>query len=185
MGRPICVFCSSSDTVAPVYTAAAAELGRALAAGGHQLVYGGMDIGLMGVLAQAVRAGGGRVTGIVPEGFAADADVYHGADEIITTSDLRQRKAVMAQMAEAFVVLPGGFGTLDELAEVLSFSSLHLHARPIVIVNTDGFYDPLLDLFERFIRQGFARQRHRHNYHVVAEPAAAMSHLESRFAADA
>jgi uncharacterized protein (TIGR00730 family) len=182
MGQPICVFCSSSDAVSAVYVEAAAALGRLIAAGGHELVYGGMAVGLMGAVARAVHDGGGRVVGIVPQGLDDDEQVYHDADEIIQTPDIRQRKAVMQQMAEAFVVLPGGFGTLEELAETLALGTLKMHDKPIVIINTAGFYDSLLSMFERFFGEGFAKQRHRRRYEVVADAGQAMAYLESRFA---
>lgn len=182
MGRPICVFCSSSDEVPTRYVDVAVELGTALAAGGHSLVYGGMTSGLMGAVANAARGGGARIAGIVPDDLADDDQVDRDADETIVTCDIRQRKAVMQQMAEAFVVLPGGFGTLEEMGEILTFSNLKLHEKPIVIINTAGFYDSLLNMFERFISEGFAKQRHRHSYHVAADPVGAMTYLESRFA---
>ena len=182
MGRPICVFCSSSDDVPPVYADVAERLGVAIAGAGHSLVYGGMDVGLMGAIARAVHAGGARVVGVVAQFMAEQDGTYSDADEMIVTLDMRQRKAVMQQMSEAFVVLPGGFGTLEEMGEILTFSNLELHAKPIVIVNTSGFYDSLLGMFDRFVREGFAKDRHLQSYHVAGDAAEAMSYLESRFA---
>ena len=180
MGRSICVFCSSSDDVAPAYVDAAKRLGRAIAAGGHSLVYGGMDMGLMGTLAHFAHDDGARVVGVTVQFMAEGSDTY--ADELIVACDMHQREAMMHQLAEAFVVLPGGFGTLEETGQVLAFASLELHKKPIVIINTDGFYDSLLAMFDRFVREGFAKERHLRSYHVAADVAEAMSYLESRFA---
>ncbi len=182
MGRPICVFCSSSNQVPSAYTEVAGELGAAIASAGHSLIYGGMDAGLMGSVARAVHAGGSKVTGVLPQFMADQGDTYDKADEIIVATDMHQRKAVMYQMAEAFVVLPGGFGTLEEMGEILTFSNLELHEKPIVIINTNGFYDSLLNMFERFISEGFAKDRHRRSYHVADDTCDAMTYLETRFA---
>ena len=182
MGRPICVFCSSSNDVSSAYTDVARQVGEAIASAGHSLVYGGMDAGLMGSVARAVHAGGARIVGVLPQFMADQGDTYDKADEIIVATDMHQRKAVMYQMAEAFIVLPGGFGTLEEMGEILTFSNLELHAKPIVIINTSGFYDSLLNMFERFISEGFAKDRHRRSYHVADDAPGAMTYLESRFA---
>ena len=180
MGRPICVFCSSSDNVATAYVDAARRLGQAIAGAGHSLVYGGMDMGLMGTLAHAAHDDGARVVGVTVQFMADRCDTY--ADELIVACDMHQREAMMQQLAEAFVVLPGGFGTFEETSQVLAFGNLELHKKPIVIINTGGFYDSLLAMFDRFVRDGFAKERHLRNYRVAADVSDAMSYLESRFA---
>ncbi len=180
MGRSICVFCSSSDDVAPAYVEAARRLGRAIAGGGHSVVYGGMDMGLMGALARSAHDDGARVVGVTVQFMAEESDTY--ADEMIVACDMHQREAMMHQLAEAFVVLPGGFGTLEEMGQVLAFGNLELHKKPIVIINTGGFYDSLLAMFDRFVRDGFASERHLRDYKVAADVSGAMGYLASRFA---
>ena len=180
MGQSICVFCSSSDNVSPAYVDAATRLGQAIADVGHSLVYGGMDMGLMGTLAHAAHDDGARVVGVTVQFMADSCETY--ADELIVACDMHQREAMMHQLAEAFVVLPGGFGTFEEMSQVLVFGNLELHKKPIAIINTDGFYDSLLAMFDRFVRDGFARERHLSTYKVAADVSEAMSYLESRFA---
>jgi len=165
-----------------VYFEAARRLGRAIAGAGDSLVYGGMDMGLMGALAHAARDDGARVVGVTVQFMADNSDTC--ADELIVASDMHQREAMMQQLADAFVVLPGGFGTFEEMSQVLAFGILELHSKPIAIINTGGFYDSLLAMFDRLVHDGFAKERHLRSYHVVADAAEAMSYLESRFAND-
>ena len=179
MPLSICVYCASSNAVDSAYFDAARQLGVLIGRGGHTLVYGGGCIGLMGALALATHEHGGRVVGVIPRSMVDKECVHREADELIVTDDIRQRKAIMDQRAEAFVALPGGFGTLEELAEVLAHRQLATHDRPVVIVNSGGFYDPLLVLFEHFIEHGFAKPRHRESFHVAANPAAALAFLEA------
>ena len=179
MGRAICVYCSSSDLVDGAYFEAAEGLGRLIAEGGHTLVYGGGSIGLMGALARAVHQHRGRVIGVIPDSMVERELAYRDADELIVTDNMRQRKAVMDERAAAFIALPGGFGTLEELIEALTHRQLKYHDKPVVIVNLNGFYDPLLRFFEHFIEQHFAKPKHRDSYRVVRDPVAAMVYLES------
>ena len=174
----ICVFCSSSDVVDQVFFDAARRLGRLIAQGGHTLVYGGGAIGLMGALARAVHRHTGRVIGVIPDSLVERDVAYHDADELIVTKDIRQRKAAMDARADAFVALPGGFGTLEELIEALTHRQLDYHTKPTVIVNIDGFYDPLLTLFDHLICRRFAKTHHRDSYQVVAGPDEAIATLE-------
>jgi hypothetical protein len=153
----ICVYCSSSNGVAPHFFEAARTLGEGIARRGDTLVYGGADVGLMGRVARAVKEGGGRVIGVMPEGMTGKKITFDAADEFIVTPDMRARKARMEALAEAFVVLPGGFGTLEELAEVLTLRQLSEHTKPIVLINTRAFYEPLIALFEHYYREGFAK----------------------------
>jgi cytokinin riboside 5'-monophosphate phosphoribohydrolase len=173
----ICVYCASSDAVAPVFFAAARTLGRRIAQRGDTLVYGGADVGLMGALARAVKAGGGRVIGVMPEQMTAEPLAFAGADEFIVTRDMRERKARMAALADAFLVLPGGFGTLEELAEVLVLRQLREHAKPIVLLNIQGFYGPLVALFEHYYREGFAKPW-RELYHVIDSVEGALDYFD-------
>lgn len=179
----ICVYCSSSDTVDPVFGDLATETGRAIAGSGHDLVYGGTAVGPMGRLADAVRAGRGHVTGVVPRvmvdrGLADDA-----VDEQVVTDGMRGRKEAMEGAADAFVVLPGGFGTLEELFEMLTMKQLGYHRKAIVLVDCirDGrsFWAPLLTLFEDLYDQGFAPRAFAELYTVVPDPVAALRHLET------
>lgn len=174
----ICVYCSSSNSIAPPFFEAARLLGTTLAQRGDTLVYGGADIGLMGAVAQAVKAGGGTVIGVMPTALKAKRIVFEAADEFIVTRDMRERKAIMEARADAFVVLPGGFGTLEELAEVLTLRQIGAHTKPIVMLNTDGYYDPLVALFEHFYEQQFAHPW-RHMYHIAGEVTDIFTYLDA------
>ncbi len=176
--RSICVYCSSSDAVEPHYFDAARSLGEQVAARGHSLVYGGADVGLMGALARSARQGGARVIGVIPEAIHEKGIAAKEIDELIVTPDLRSRKQAMEERADAFIALPGGFGTLEELLEVVTLRQLQLHAKPIVLLNVDGFYDPLLALFEQLYRGRFAKDAHRRTYAVAAHPAEALDLAE-------
>lgn len=152
----VTVFVSSSQGVDERYRAAVAAVGARLAAGGHELVYGGTGMGLMGVLADSVRRGGSRVTGVVPRRFADRGLIDPDVDELVVTDGMAARKQVMLERGEAFVALPGGFGTLDELLDVVSLRQLGYHDKPIVLFDVEGFYQPLLAAFQRFFDEGFA-----------------------------
>lgn len=170
VAHSLCVFCSSSEAVDGVYVEAAERLGRALGEQGGTLIYGGGNIGLMGRVALATHATGGRVVGVIPRFMEPYEVAYEAADELIWTDTMRQRKALMEQRAEAFVALPGGFGTLEELAEILALKQLRQTNKPLVLLNTAGFYDPLLAFFERLYALRFTKARHRAHYHVITEP---------------
>jgi uncharacterized protein (TIGR00730 family) len=167
MARAICVYCSSSDHVDRAYFAAAARLGEAIGRRGDTLIWGGGKVGLMGELARAVHAGGGRVVGVIPRSMTDTELAYRDADELIVTDTMRQRKQIMDERADAFVVLPGGFGTLEELSEMLTQKILGYTDRPLVLVNIDGFYTPLLELFAHFIEHRFAQPKHMEMLRVV------------------
>ena len=179
MGRSICVYCASSAHAEPAYGAVGDRVGQALAVAGHTLVYGGGSTGLMGRVARAVHAHGGRVVGVIPEAMKSVEVAYLDADELIVTQTMRQRKHEMDQRADAFLVLPGGFGTLEEVSEVITHRYLRFHDKPIVILNSLGFYDHLLQLFEHFIDTGMAGQRYRQTYTVAADIDQAMAALPS------
>lgn len=164
----ICVYCSSSNAVDPSYFELARALGAAIARRGHTLVFGGVEMGLMGELARGARAGGGHIVGVVPE-IGRDNPYVFDADEVVYTPDLRARKQVMDKRADHFVALPGGFGTLDEVFEMLALKQLTFHQRPIVLLDHRGYYRPLVDLLEHMFREGFASaEHHRQLYGVVA-----------------
>jgi hypothetical protein len=179
MQKTVCVFCSSSSAVEQVYFDAARELGLLLAERGWPLVYGGTDVGLMGTLARAVHTGKGTVIGIIPESIYGRGLSYSTADETIVTKDLRERKGLMDLRSDAFIALPGGFGTLEEVIEVLTLKQLALHTKPVIFLNTNGFYDPLMTLFEHFYEQKFAKRESAMLYYVADTPADAVSYIEN------
>jgi cytokinin riboside 5'-monophosphate phosphoribohydrolase len=179
MPRNLCIYCSSSTAIDPVYLDAARELGTQLVARGWRLVYGGANIGLMGVLASAVTAAGGQVTGIIPEYFAGKGLDYAAADELLLTRTMSQRKMLMAERADAFLALPGGFGTLEELLEVITLKQLDYHNQAIVILNTADYFRPLLDLFQTLVDQRFAKPEALDAYHVATTPIAALDYLDN------
>jgi uncharacterized protein (TIGR00730 family) len=152
----LCVYCGSSDGADPRYRAAAIELGTGLAARGIELVYGGGRNGLMGSVADAVLAGGGRVTGIIPVHLEHRETAHRGISELVVVADMHQRKRIMAERADAFAVLPGGVGTLDETVEILSWRQLGLHQKPLVIIDIAGYWSPLAVLFEHIVSSRFA-----------------------------
>ncbi len=174
----VTVYCSSSNYVNERYLALAEEMGRLLAAGGHTLVYGGGNVGLMGALARAMQAGGGRVEGIIPEALKSREGVaYDLADEMIVTETMAERKTIMYRRADAFLVLPGGFGTLEEFLEVLTLRHLGYHERPIVLVNPSGFFDGLLAFFDHLRQEHFAPGFAQHQFEIAGNAAEAMTLL--------
>lgn len=161
MLKSVCVFCGSSIGDKPVYRAMAARVGRTLAERGLRLVYGGGNVGLMGVLADAALEAGGEVIGVIPQALV-DWEVAHsGLTELIVVQSMHERKARMADASDAFVALPGGYGTFEEFCEVLTWSQLSLHVKPCGLLNVDDFYGPLLELFDRAVKERFLRPEHR------------------------
>ena len=153
----VCVDCGSSSGANPIFVEAATALGTALAGAGIDLVYGGAKVGLMGAVADATLAGGGHVIGVMPEALVT-AEVQHdGLSELRITADMHTRKATMAGLADGFVALPGGFGTWEEVCEVLTWGQLGMHAKPVVIFDVDGFYAPFFALVNRAIDAGFLK----------------------------
>jgi uncharacterized protein (TIGR00730 family) len=155
MPKLLCVYCSSSDRIDPKYAAAAETLGRELVARGWGLVYGGGKTGLMGAVARGTKAAGGRVVGVIPEFMKARELAFDEADELVTVITMRERKLLMETRADAFVTLPGGFGTLEEIMEILTLRQLDVVRKPCVIYNQDGFYDDLIKLFEKMLAEKF------------------------------
>ncbi len=153
----ICVYCSASITLDPEFHSAAADLGSQMAARGDTLVYGGGNLGLMGEIARSIHAGGGHVCGVIPQALVDREQAYHLADELIVTRDMRSRKAEMESRADAFVALPGGIGTLDEVFEILSLRQLKITPKPLVVLNQGGFYNPLRALLEHMQAAQFLR----------------------------
>jgi uncharacterized protein (TIGR00730 family) len=175
----LCVCCSSSDVIEPVYFEAAKELGTALASRGDVLIYGGTNMGLMGTVARSAHQQGGRVVGIIPGFMATRGLAYAPADELILTRDMRERKALMESRSDAFIGLPGGFGTLEEMLEMITLKQLQQHTKPIVFLNIAGFYDPLAELFRHVHTHRFAKSYADSLYHFSPTIADAFSYLDS------
>lgn len=166
--RTVCVYCGSGSGASPAFVAAARQFGKALAAEGVGLVYGGGSVGLMGAVAGAVLAHAGQVTGIIPEFLMNRERMLTGAQEIIVTRDMHERKQKMFERGDAFVALPGGIGTLEELVEQMTWAQLGQHRKPILVANIDGFWDPLLGLLDHMHQQAFIRAEYPINL-LVAE----------------
>lgn len=165
--KSICVYCGSSSRVDEVYRAAATRLGVILAKAGIELIYGGGRVGLMGLLADAVLASGGRVTGIIPI-HLHDKEVGHtGLTELVIVDNMHQRKRRMFELADAFAVLPGGLGTLDETLEIITWKQLGLHDKPVVLIDVAGYWSPLLELIEHAVASGFATRHALQLYRVA------------------
>jgi uncharacterized protein (TIGR00730 family) len=170
--KSVAVYCGSSSGNKEEYTQQAQEMGRELARRGLTLVYGGGCVGLMGTIADAVLAEGGRVIGVIPQ-FLADKEVAHrGCTELHVVETMHQRKLLMADLADGFVAMPGGFGTLEELFEVLTWGQLGLHGKPVGLLNTLGFYDTLLGLLDHMSAEAFLRPENREQVLQNVNPAA-------------
>ncbi|RZK37040.1 MAG: TIGR00730 family Rossman fold protein [Hymenobacter sp.] len=170
--KSVAVYCGSSSGNQETYTQQAQEMGRELARRGLTLVYGGGCVGLMGTIADAVLAEGGQVIGVIP-GFLADKELAHkGCTELHVVETMHQRKLLMADLAEGFVAMPGGFGTLEELFEVLTWGQLGLHGKPVGLLNTLGFYDSLLGLLDHMSAEAFLRSENRNQVLQHANAAA-------------
>jgi uncharacterized protein (TIGR00730 family) len=157
----VCVFCGSSKGSNPAYSAAAAELGAAVARSGRRLVFGGGHVGLMGVVADAALAEGGPVVGVMPR-HLVDREIAHvRLTELRVVESMHQRKAMMAELSDAFVVLPGGVGTLEEFFEVWTWGQLGLHAKPYGLLDVEGYFSPLLAFLDHAVEQHFVRREHR------------------------
>jgi len=176
--RHVCIYCSSSAAVDHAHVVVARDLGAALAARGDVVVWGGATVGLMGEVARAARAAGGRTIGVIPEALQAVEIADHAADELVVHPDMLTRKAELARLADAFVALPGGFGTLEELLEQLTGRLLGFHDKPIVLADVDGFWQPLLELFEHLYRQRFARPESRAAYAVATDVDSILARLD-------
>jgi hypothetical protein len=159
--KHICVFCGSRRGEHPDYADHARRLGEALAQRGLGLVFGGGHIGIMGVIADAVLAKGGDVIGVIPQALVDKELAHRGVKDMRIVATMHERKAVMADLSDAFVALPGGYGTADELFEILTWAQLRIHSNPIAVLNTRGFFDPLLAWLDRAVAEGFVKPVHR------------------------
>lgn len=174
----ICVFCGSKSGSDPQYHESAQELGRLLAERNITLVYGGGSVGLMGIIADAVLAAGGKVIGVIPRQLATRELLHPGVEEMHVVEDMHTRKAKMAEFSDAFIAMPGGFGTLEELFEVVSWVQLGIYLKAIGLLNTSGFYDPLLNLVEHCIDTEFIKPKYRDLIIADETPATLVDHLE-------
>ena len=159
--RSLCVYCGSSMGRDPAHREAAAAVGTLMAASGVRLVYGGGAVGLMGVVADAVMAGGGEVIGVIPKGLFSNEVGHQGITELVEVDSMHQRKQRMAEEADAFLALPGGLGTLEELAEITTWAQLGIHAKPVGVLDLDGFWQPLLDFLDGAVDSGSLKPANR------------------------
>lgn len=158
--KRICVNCGSSPGTSDCYMAMARELGQAILENQCELIYGGADVGLMGEVADTVVKGGGVVRGVIPESFAHKVS-HHGLTELHVVGSMHERKQMMFDLSDAFVALPGGFGTLEEIAELITWAQLGLHSKPCGLINVNGYYDLLLSFLDGAVSNGFIRRVHR------------------------
>jgi len=175
----ICVFCSSSNALAEIYFEQARDLGKQIGEGCHTLVYGGANVGLMQAVAQSAKEAGGQSIGIIPELIHNKRLSSSTDSEQIITPNMRDRKYLMRKRSDAFIALPGGFGTLEEILEVITLKQLHYHQKPIVFINTNGFYNPLLDQFERCYSESFSKLAYKSLYYIAANCSDAMNYISN------
>jgi len=177
--RSVCVFCGSSHGSSPAYEQAAQEMGQAIAKRGWTLVYGGGNVGLMGVVADAALAAGGKVIGVIPEALLARELGHHGVTELRVVNTMHERKAMMADLADAFIALPGGIGTFEEFFEVLTWAQLGIHQKPCGMLNTRGYYQPVLELLSNAVHEGFLRTAHQQMVLTSEEPDELLEKMEA------
>jgi uncharacterized protein (TIGR00730 family) len=167
--RYVCVYCGSSSGIRPCYLDAARQLGQVLVSERIGLVYGGAGVGLMGGIADAVLAGGGDVIGVIPESFASRV-AHGGLTKLHVVDSMHERKTLMAELSDAFIALPGGFGTLEEILEILTWAQLGIHGKPCGLMNVDGYYDEFLSFLDRAVTMGFLKPVHREMLLVADSP---------------
>lgn len=177
--KNVCVYSASSTKIAPKYFEAATELGRLLAARGINLINGAGSIGLMGATSDATLAAGGTVTGVIPR-FMVEQNWHHsGLTKLVETESMHERKQLMAEMSDGIIALPGGCGTLEELLEIITWKQLGLYLKPIVVLNIDGFFNPLLEMLQRAIDEHFMRPEHGAIWQVATSPQEAIDLLHT------
>jgi uncharacterized protein (TIGR00730 family) len=177
--KSLCVFCGSSVGSRPIYAEAATEMGRLLAARRIQLVYGGGNVGLMGVLSESVMRSGGEVTGVIPQALLSREKGKRDITHLEVVDTMHERKARMAALSDGFAALPGGYGTLEELCEVVTWSQLGIHAKPVALLNVDGYYDGLLAMLDHAVTEGFLQPQYRSLVLVENEPAALLERMHN------
>jgi uncharacterized protein (TIGR00730 family) len=176
----ICVFCGSSVGAAPKYLAEAKLLGQQMAGRGWDLAYGGTSIGLMGATADAALSGGARVTGVLPQALQDREIAHRGLTKLHLVGSMHERKALMASLSDAFIALPGGYGTLDEFFEVVTWAQLNIHSKPCVLINTDDYFDSLLRFLDHAVKEEFVRPDNLRLVHVAGNSAEALDWIEQQ-----
>lgn len=178
----ICVYCASSPTINKKYFKQAALLGKAIAEKKHTLIYGGGKVGLMGEIALTVKQNQGKVIGIIPKSLQEKELAFQEADELLITKDMRERKKEMENRADCFIALPGGFGTLEEILEIITLKQLNFHNKPIVFLNVDNFYDNIIKQFELLYKENFAYDNFNKNkiYHISDSVENAINYIENQ-----
>ena len=177
--KNVCVYSASSTKIAPVYFAMAEELGRLLAINDINLINGAGSIGLMAATSNAVLEAGGTVTGVIPRFMVEQGWHHNGLTQLIETETMHERKQLMADLSDGVIALPGGCGTMEELMEIITWKQLGLYLKPIVILNIDGFYDPLLEMLQRAIEKNFMREEHKNIWQVATSPQEAIDLIYS------
>jgi uncharacterized protein (TIGR00730 family) len=177
MIKRVCVFCGSSPGARPAYAAAAAALARSLVDRGLTIVYGGGNVGLMGVLADAARAAGGEVIGVIPKPLVAKELAHTQLSDLRIVESMHERKALMADLADAFIAMPGGYGTFEEFCEILTWTQLGLQRKPCGILNIEGYYDHLLQMFDHAVAEQFVKPVHRVMFIAEREPESLVGKL--------
>ncbi|HEU5041496.1 MAG TPA: TIGR00730 family Rossman fold protein [Gemmatimonadales bacterium] len=175
----LCVFCGTNNGARPDYAAAARALGALLAEREIELVYGGASVGIMGELADAVHENGGHVTGIIPQQLMKKEAAHTGIPDLIVVASMHQRKSQMADLADGFVALPGGIGTLEGFFEILTWGQLGIHRKPSGLLNVAGFFDPLIAFLDAAVKEGFLRQEHRDLIMIEADPAKLLDRIQA------
>jgi uncharacterized protein (TIGR00730 family) len=175
----VCVYCSSSDRVAPVYFETATRLGQLLGGRKNNLVYGGSRTGPMGALAEGVKKAGGRVVAVIPRLFEEMELTYEKADEVVVTEDLQERRVTMIKGSDVFLALPGGLGTLEEVCENLTMRQLGFHNKPLAFISTDGYWDTFLEFIRQLTAGKFLLPEHESLIHVVSTPEEALQYVDT------
>ncbi len=177
--KSVCVFCGSSDAVAPAYLAAAREMGKVIAQRSLLLVFGGGKTGLMGAVANGALEAGGEVIGVIVPSMYTEALAHSGLTRMDVADDMHARKARMHELSDGYIALPGGFGTLDELFEALTWAQVGEHEKPVGMLNVNNYYGPLLAVIDHAVREGFIFPEHRDALHYDADPAKLLDQMEN------
>jgi uncharacterized protein (TIGR00730 family) len=178
--KSVCVYCGASKISNPRFNAPTAQMGQLIAKAGLDLVYGGASQGLMGLVADEALKAGGKVIGIIPDHILTHEKLHETLTELHVVDSMHTRKMMMAKRSDAFVVLPGGIGTLDETFEILTWKYLGLHTKPAILANFDGYWDRFVDLFDHMMKEGFVRQEHRATFELASTPEEVMQILLTR-----
>lgn len=177
--RRVCVFCGASNGSKPEFQTTARLLGQTIAEMDLELVYGAGRVGLMGVVADGALASGGKVTGVIPESLVAKELAHNGLSELHIVKTMHERKALMEKLSDGFLALPGGYGTLDEFCEILTWSQLGFHRKPCAILNINGYFDQLISFFDEAVSSGFVSKQHRDMIIISTDPAAVLNKMQN------